>query len=342
MRNYIYIFIVLILYSCIKDKPKEPINTNITINTGQTVLVINEGNFGWGTGSISLYDPQSKVVIEDYYQQKNNTSVGNVCQSITRYNNNYYIVVNNSNKILVVNSTDFIKTATITGLNSPRYLLPITFNKAYVSDLYANSIQIIDLISNTISGSIPCMRGTEQMIEIYGKAFVTNTNSNYCYVINTSNDIITDSINIGKNGASICLDKNSKIWVLTSGDTNFNQPGKLTKINPITLQIEQSLLFNTNDNPSKLCINKTKDTLYYLNNGVYQFPIVSNNLNQTPLINQGPKLYYGLGVNPNDYTIYVSDAIDYVQKSKIEIYKPNGSLVTKFNAGIISNGFMFE
>jgi hypothetical protein len=31
-----------------------------------------------------------------------------------------------------------------------------------------------------------------------------------------------------------------------------------------------------------------------------------------------------------------------VQKSKIEIYNPNGNFITGFNAGIISNGFMFE
>ncbi len=116
----------------------------------------------------------------------------------------------------------------------------------------------------------------------------------------------------------------------------------MSRINPVTLQVEQSLNFVNTDSPNKLCINKTRDTLYYLNNGVYQFPIISSALPASPLINQGTKLYYGLGVNPKDYTIYVADAIDYVQKSKIEIYKPNGSYISNFNAGIISNGFMFE
>jgi hypothetical protein len=75
---------------------------------------------------------------------------------------------------------------------------------------------------------------------------------------------------------------------------------------------------------------------------VFQFPISLTNLPANALITQGNKLYYGLGVNPKDYSIYVSDAIDYVQKSKVEIYKPNGSFIANFNAGIISNGFMFE
>jgi hypothetical protein len=57
---------------------------------------------------------------------------------------------------------------------------------------------------------------------------------------------------------------------------------------------------------------------------------------------QGTKLFYGLGINSKDYSIYVSDAIDYVQKSKIEIYSVNGTFIKSFNSGIISNGFVFE
>jgi DNA-binding beta-propeller fold protein YncE len=210
----------------VKDKPQEPIKTAASFNPNTKVLIVNEGNFGWGVGSISLYDPSSGAVIEDYYkQQNNNATLGNVCQSITKYNNNYYVVINNSNKIVVVNSSDFVKTATINGLNSPRYILPITYNKAYVSDLYANSIQIIDLNSNSISGSIPCINGTEQMALIYNKAFVTNSNSNYCYVINTITDVITDSIHVGKGNSSICVDKNSKLWILSTGNSTQSIAG---------------------------------------------------------------------------------------------------------------------
>jgi hypothetical protein len=343
MKLYYCLLISIILSSCVKDKPQEPLNTAVTVNSESKVLIINEGNFGWGIGSVSLYDPTSGAVIEDYYkQQNNNATLGNVCQSIAKYNNNYYIVMNNSNKIVVVNATNFVKTATINGFNSPRYMLPITYNKAYVSDLYANTIQIVDLNSNAISGTIPCMHGTEEMALIYNKAFITNSSSAYCYIINTTTDVVTDSINVGKGNSSIIIDKNSKVWVLSSGSSSIGQAGKLTRINPLTLQVEQSLNFNTADSPYKLRINKTRDTLYYLNNGVHQFLITSNILPANPLIIQGTKAYYGLEVNPKDYSIYVSDAIDYVQKSKIEIYKPNGSFITNFNAGIISNGFMFE
>lgn len=339
----IIISLLFLLSSCVKDKPQEPVKSAISINADSRVLIANEGNYGWGNAGVSVFDPSSNAVVEDYYkQQNNNVALGDVCQSITKYNNHYYIVVNNSNKIVVCNNTDFQKTATITGLNSPRYILPITYNKAYVSDLSANAIQIIDLNSNALTGSIPCNGWTEEMALIYNKVFVTNVNSNYCYIINSMSDVITDSIPIGKGASSVLIDKHSKVWILSGGNTASSQVGKLIRINPVTLQIELNLNFSSTESPNKLCINKTRDTLYYLNKGVCQFPINSTQLPVNPLISQGAKLYYGLGINPKDYSIYVSDAIDYVQKSKVEIYTPNGSFKSNFNAGIISSGFMFE
>ena len=343
VKYCLVILVMSLLASCVRDKPQTPLKTSVTINTDHKVLITNEGNFGWGEGTISLYDPISKTVVENYYSQQNNSAaLGNICQSITKYNNSYYIVMNNSNKIVVVNTGNFIKTNVISGFNSPRYLLPISYHKAYVSDLYANSIQVVDLNTATITGSVACFNGTEEMALVYDKAFITNPNSGYCYVMNTSTDIIVDSLYIGEGVSSIVVDRYSKLWVLANGSSTGNQSGRLIRFNPITLNIEQQFMFTSHQSRNKLCINKTRDTLYYLNNGVYQQPIKSTSLPASPLIPQGNKRYYGLGLNPIDYSIYVADAIDFVQKSKIEIYNPNGNFITGFNAGIISNGFMFE
>ncbi len=342
--NYIYIVVVFILLnSCVKDKPQEPITTFANLNSTNKVFVINEGGYTHVNASVSLYDAITGAVVEDFFAQQNSSTVlGDVCQSLTKYNNAYYLVINNSSKIEVVSTYDFKKTGTITGFNSPRYLLPITYNKGYVSDLHARSIQIIDLNTNAITGSIPTYSNTEEMVLVYNKAFVTSPSNNYCYVINAITDVVSDSINVGKGASNIIVDKNSKIWILASGSTSASQVGKLTRINPVTLQVELSLSFTTTDSPIQLCANKTRDTLYYLNKGICQFPIVNTSLPALPLVNQGSKIYYGLGVNPIDYNIYVSDAIDYVQKSTIEVYAVNGNFKTSFKAGYISNGFMFE
>ena len=80
--------------SCVKDKPQDPVKTAVSINADTRVLVINEGNYLAANANISIYDPTSGAVVEDYYsQQNNNAQLGDVCQSVTKYNNKYKIEV---------------------------------------------------------------------------------------------------------------------------------------------------------------------------------------------------------------------------------------------------------
>jgi len=315
----------------------------VTLSSAPKVYITNEGNYGNNNSSVSLYDTGNEQVITDIYSTQNSSAVlGDVCQSMCRINNKYYITVNNSGKIVVVGTEDFKLKNTITGLTSPRFILQVTYGKAYVSDLAANSISILDLNSNTKTGSIPCKGWTEQMAMIYNKVFVTNNNSNYTYVINTTNDQVVDSVNVGKFGGSIVIDKNSKVWVLSGGDSPNSIAGKLTRFDPVTLQIELSLPFTLADAPSNLCINGTRDTLYFLSKNIYRMPVSSGTLPSAAFVTNSSNTFYGLGVNEKNYCVYVSDAIDYIQKSSIMVYKPDGSLKTSFKAGINASGFYFE
>lgn len=333
---------VFILASCVKDKPIVVNNGNVTFSNAKKVIVVNEGGYTYNQAEVSIYDPETKQVVQEYYKQQNNNQLlGDVLQSINYFNSNYYCVVNNSSKIVVCNNK-FQKVSQINGLSSPRYFLPITNSKAYVSDLMANQIHVIDLTQNTKTASISCPGWTEQMVLIYNKAFVCNVKRNFVYVINTIANQITDSVNVGVNAYGLVIDKNDKVWVLSAGDKQNNIPAKLTRINPVNLQIELAFGFGANQSPGNLCINKTKDTLYYLNAGIYQLPIQNTILPNSALINPGTKNFYGLGINPSTYQIYVADALDYIQKSNIYIYTTGGVEQNNFKASYISNGFYFE
>jgi len=342
-KNAYLFFISIVAFSCVKDKPGSTVSPSVSFSNGHKTYITAEGNYGGNNSGVSLYDLGNGQVTNDIYKiQNNNAVLGDVCQSITMANNNFYLVVNNSGKIVVVGSDDFKLKGTITGLTSPRFLLPITFQKAYVSDLYSNSISIVDLTTNSKTGSIPCGGWTERMALIYNQAFVTNQKRNYTYVVNTINDQITDSLNVGVYAGSIVIDKNSKVWVLSTGDKTNSIVGKLSRINPVNLQTEATFTFNPNDVPSNLCINAGKDTLYFLNTGVYRMGINSTTLPGSTFVSSTGNNFYGLGVNDKDYTIYVSDAIDYIQKSTIMVYQPNGQLKTTFKAGINASDFYFE
>ena len=65
----------------------------------------------------------------------------NIWQSIIQATN----LINNAQKTEVLDPTTLQRTGTITDLNSPRFFLGVNPYTAYMTDLYADTIQIINL-----------------------------------------------------------------------------------------------------------------------------------------------------------------------------------------------------
>jgi len=329
---------LLLLTSCVKDKP-EPVNNSTVFGPAKKIFVVNEGNFGSSNAGITLFDTGTGNGSEDIYKDKNGVGLGDVAQSMSKINGEIYIVVNNSNKVVVCDTTLKLK-RTISGLTSPRYIVGVSNSKGYVSDLYANGLSIVDLTTGTKTGSIALPGKTEQMVALLGKVFVTNSERDKIYVINTSSNSIIDSIVVGINASSLVLDKNNKLWVLSSGTPSVQ--GKLSLINTTNNAISWSQAFALDEKAGMLCINGTKDTLWYANkDGICRMPIIATTLPNAFITSTSN--IYGLGVHPARFEVYAADAKDYVSKSKIFVYKTsNGLLFGSFNSGFLSNGFYFE
>jgi len=343
-KFFIPIAVILVSFnSCVSDLPPCSERTIIKTSGSNEVYITNEGNYQFGNSGVSFYSDGQTDAILDLFKTANNRPLGDICQSMFTLAGKTYLVVNNSGKIEVVNSGTFISEAIIKGLTSPRYFLPVSKSKAYVTDLYSNTISIINLQDNKLAGYINCNGWTEEMALIYGKAFVTNRNSDNLYVIDTQYDKLEDSIKLGYGSGWIVEDKFSKLWVLCTGDSNKKLHASLCRIDPLTLKVEQKYTFSDkSDFPSRLEINRDGDALYFINGGVFRMLISDNSLPSKPFIEQLGRNFYSLGVNPNNDNIYVGDAIDYVQRGKIYIYNPEGVIINTFLAGIIPGDFYFK
>ncbi len=339
MRLLSFLFIAFCISSCKKEPDNHQQN-----NVGKGVYIINEGNFQFGNAKVSYYNKNDDSVADDLFQAANNRPLGDVLQSMFIFNGKAYLVVNNSQKIEVVNPLTFVSSAVISGLGSPRYFLPVSNSKAYITDFEnINAISVIDLNSNTVTGKIPCNGWTEELILSNGKVFVTNLRSDKIYVVNPNTDVLGDSITVSYACNSVKEDKNGKVWVLCSGDEQKNFSGGLYRINPATLQVEQSFPFpNLSDSPWRLRMNPASDTLYFLNGGVYRMAISETTLPATAFIPQNNRNFYGIGIDPETGIVYVSDAIDYVQRGMVYRYNPDGTLLSSFQAGIIPGDFWFD
>ncbi len=339
--SYRLILFSFFLVSCISDKPEIIAPQPVTLVDTGGVYITNEGNFQFGNAAVSYFNTLDSSFAENIFKTVNNRPLGDVCQSMCFFNKKAYIVVNNSGKIEVVDAKTFTSTGTIKGLTSPRYFLPVSNAKAYVTDLYSNSIAVINLNTLSKTGSITCPGWTEELLIAHNKAYITNVQRDKLYIVNIATDVLEDSIAIGYGAASICADKFGKLWVLCIGDNAKKIPASLYKIEPLTKAVEQTFSFAATAATSRLRINGSNDTLYFLNNGVMQLPIAAQSLPTTPLIAASGRNLYGLGINPATSDIYVSDAVDYVQKGLVLVYTSQGKLLRSFKAGIIPGDFYF-
>jgi len=353
--SYIILTSLLIFVASCKKSPPTPI---VEYKKSKGVFICNEGNYTYGNASLSFYDPNSKTIDNQVFYNANDFPLGDVCMSIAIKDTSGFLVINNSGKIIVLNTNTFKHIATITGLTSPRYVLIISNTKAYISDLYNTNITIFNPENFEITGSICIGNSTENMVQFGNTVFVTSWSyHNKVYKINTDTDKLTDSITVAKQPNSIVLDKNNKLWVLSDGGFPGIPGGQdtaaLTKIDAATFTIEKTNKFSSsNASPTKLKINGTKDTLFFINGtwagggssdfGIFKMPVNAEILPDIPFIPQEDNLFYGLGIDPVTSEIYVSDAIDYLQKGIVYRFSSAGSKIDSFKTDIIPSYFGFK
>jgi len=331
-------FFVMALSAC-GPKPTPPDNSNSS--KGNTVFVVNEGNFMWGNATLSVYDKSSNNLANDVFYTKNNRHLGDLFQSMKIIGDKAYLMMDNANKMEVIKLPEMTSLNTISNIQAPRYMLPISEHKAYVSSIHADGIHVLNLDDNSISKKIACPGWTERMILLQGKVYIANMYSHYLYVADPTTDVLTDSIYIGYGTSGIVADKDNQLWISTTGKSDEHISASIKKINPLTKAIAVDLAFSSGS-ATRLCINKSADKLFFLNSDVFAMNITASALPTSPIIAASGRNLYGLNLDPSNDEIYLSDAIDYVQSGVVYRYNAVGTnIVFQGRASIIPSDFCF-
>jgi len=319
----------------------------ITEEDDKVVYILNEGNFMYGNSSLSIYDKEKLKCENNVFYRNNKVPLGDVAHSMAFFNDKIFIVINNSGKIIVVDSRNYIQKAVIEGLQSPRYIHFINNNKAYVSDLYARAISIVNPNTFKVTGKIDLSVGnskfkqhsSEQIIEYNNRIFVNCWSfDNKILVINGETDKIIDSIEVVKQPSSMIIDCDGILWVLSDGGIESSSYGSekpaITKISTSNLQILKTIRFSDSDSPKELKTNSTKDSIYFINKDIFKMSVKSDSLPEKAFITAGKRNFYSLYIEKTSDELYVGDAIDYVQEALIYRYSSNGKQLDSFKAGV--------
>lgn len=342
------ILMLLVFSGCMKDDQwVKSLQSERKLPRG--VFIINEGNFMYGNASLSFYDPATREIQNDIFYNTNGLPLGDVAQSMVISDTLGYIVINNSGKIYVISTSSGKYVGKITGLTSPRYIHIMNNDKAYITDLYAGQITIFNPKSYQITGAIstPGHASTEQMVQWNDFLFVSCWSfDNTILVIDTRTDAVVAEIKTGKQPGGLVLDKNNKIWTLCDG--GWSKTGTtsripmLQQIDPATRTIEKSFSLSADAKPSRLAINGTRDSLLFINDGIWKISVNQATMSDRPFLKTDNHLYYSLAVDPKTAEVYLSDAIDYMQRGVIYRFSPLGAKIDSFKTGIIPGAFCFK
>ena len=353
---FLWLFVASLFYAC--NPTSEP--QVLSGKYGRGVLVINEGNFTEGNGSLSFISQNDEVINNIFESENNGTPVGGIIQSVRGYNLGFganadklAIVTNNQDQVVIADA-DTLRALAI--IRKPEVDNPQAFaalgdrgfvtNWGDIGKAFGNNpegfITEINLRTRSFVRKIntPNVR-PQGIVAANNKLYVANSNSNTISVYNSSGAVI-QTIVVANSPDRFVVDNNNKIWVICNSNPDFtfngNDLGTLVRINPTTDQTEVSITnvpcggFN-----SKMAFGNGK--IYTIRGKkVFSVDIVSNQI--TELINNEEFSLYGIGVNPQDGEIYVGEAV-FAQGSRVRRFSASGSLIREYVAGRGTSGFIF-
>lgn len=326
-----------------------------TPNPPAGVYVANQGNFSDANGTITLYNPESKTVTQDALP-----NLGTIIQSITFIGDQGYVMSNSANRIDVFNAGNQTRTAQITDINSPRYMVPVGSSEAYVTNLMNGTVTVLNTETNTVKDSIAVGANPEGIAVANGKAFVANSgfgNGSTVSVIDLQDHAVTDTLDVACDGPRFAAtDAENEVWVFCTGKTVYDenwQPVDQTNGAIRILDAESNTIIKQIPINGQIATAGPGQDAYLSNPANAAFVVVEKEkvLRFDTSTNTGPTevaLPSGDDIGAVAYSLtedhlYVGRTPSFTEAGTVEIYSPGDTtVVSSFDAGIAPSYIAFK
>lgn len=318
---------------------------------GEGFFILNEGGWQKANASVSYRFTDGDSIKHNIFENANGFKLGDVLQDMLINDSLSYLVVNNSGCIKVVRTSTFREKTTINGFNSPRSILKVNNTTAYVSDIYANQIYVVDLLANSISDSIWTGKYTESMVLVNGKVYVSLPSvwglydSDQILEIDPATKSVTRQLTVGLNPYQMIADQDGDLWVFCLGDAWASTPvsASIHRIDPDMPSDHEVIelaglpvAFS-----GAMALNKPKKKIYFLYGDLYEIDMSANQPAYIKLASFEGRTTVGLGYDTANDHLYITDAKDYNQNGSILKLDPFGKQLQEFGAGVIPSRFIF-
>jgi len=313
------------------------------------VIVVNQGLFNMGTGTLTYKDRGEEAPVQDIYSDANEGAfLGNVAQSMIEVNGKNFISINNGGQVIVTHADEFTFIEAIGGIEQGRYFAT-NGDKLYLTAWGATGtdgrIYELDPNTNTISAFITVGNGPEGILFANDDLYVARGGGfgrdSTVLIIDTEDNEITNTLVVGDNPQLMVKDNDENVYVICSGYTDFNDPtnnttGRLVKISGS--EIDWSI--EIPNGSGNLAIDADNGFLYFVSeNRVVKQSINSTTLQTTEI---RPFSAFALGFDEEENQLYMSDAKDFSSQGVVYRYSTSDMLIDSFPTGIIPGYFYFQ
>ncbi len=340
--SWIFASALLFNVACRNDDPINEVPKGAYENG---IFVVNEGNYGVPNASVGFISNDLSYTEQSIYKTNNgNTDLGDVLQTIGLHGDNAFLVLNNSNKVTVVNRYTFKKTGEITSnINQPRY---ITFsdnfiyvtNDQYLGDKFVSIYKSSDF---SFVKKIDVPNAAERIVNVGGNIFVQNSSYGFgdkITIINSSTNNLQSTFSVPSGQIQKIISHNNNVYAIASdyglADSYIYQissAGTITRTTTLTGIA----------NGANLCLDGGK---FYFSSGmkIYSMDVNSTTTPTSPIITATESHpYSGLyGFNVIDGKIFTSDANGFTTDSKVTVYNTSGTVIKTFDAERATGSFI--
>ncbi len=336
----------LALGSCTKSP-----TSSVTYFTPKAVAVyvLSQGDYGQGNASLTAYYPDSNLTENGIFKLVNGRSLGDVGNDIVLQGTNAYMVINNSDKIEVMDPTTALSVGTVyfpSGTSPYRVAFYAPGNIGLVTDLHTNSVSVINLSTNAVIAADTISVGDAPygITCVSGQAFVANSgygSGNTVTVIDAIRRKVIKTVKVGEGPTEVEPDGNGNVWVVCAGQPGSDGSIYIIKISSDavtdSINIEMPL-------PSFTGHTLAMDTQNGYGYLIADSSVVKLNLSTKAIMNKNliRGTFYAIAVDEANGVVYVTDAKDYKTDGTVYIYSSSGQYTNKsFTAGINPDGMVF-
>lgn len=333
----------------------------VSVLQSEVAYVFNYGSWGNGLASIDRYNYETGSITNKYYQSQNSDlslELTSNIQSALQYNGNFYLMVNESDGVIVLDDQleQTVDAITSDNIVTPRnaaasgdylYISCWGENPDY-SEMANTYIAIVDVNSNEVEGTIAVPGGPEGLAVANGNLYAALNYRDSVAVISLTDNSVS-YIETPAVTSYFIKDASDNLYVsLVSTYSDYSTSPGLGYINTSSNTLVQSYYLDgiSSNYSSIMSANSDFSSIYVLasawveqedgsweNQGAIQkFDVASGSF--TTII-EGLTGVNGVKVNPKDDSeIYVFGGTSSSEGGFFDVYNESGSLQSELTAGI--------